>query len=307
MKTVQIVSPKEIPYCRNLTLCLGFFDALHSDHRKLIERGRRFSSPLGVLTFSENPLKLLKGEDCSVISSLEMKKEILSDEGVDFLFILNLSWDILNLNNETFIEEILLPLGVKNIVCGFDYSFGKGGKGKPKDLIDSGKFHVEVVDEVKNERNEKISSSMIRSLIRSGKTEEAAIYLCRPYQIRGTVSSGFHVGRTISYKTANIEMSDRFELPCNGVYATEIEIESKRYRSMTNIGYHPTVNALRKPGIETNIFDFDENIYGKKVKLFFYRKIRDEKKFDSLEDLKNQLESDEIQTREYFLQEKRND
>lgn len=300
MKTIRIHSLKEIPFYRNLTLCLGFFDALHAGHRKLIESGKRFSSPLGVLTFSENPLRLLKGETCPVISSLEMKQEILSEAGVDLLFVLELSWEFLNLEKEAFIEEILLPLGVENIVCGFDYSFGKGGKGRPEDLIGSGKFHVEVIEEVKNDRNEKISSSLIHSLIRSGKTEEAGIYLCRPYQIRGTVMSGFHVGRTISYKTANIGMSDRFELPCRGVYATEIEIDCRRYESMTNIGCHPTVNTLPEPGIETHIFDFDENLYGKKVRLYFYRKIRDEMKFESLSDLKKQLECDETETREYF-------
>ena len=300
MKTIHIRNIKNIEKIEDLTLCLGFFDALHLGHLSLINKAKEVKGNVGVLSFSKNPQTLLSNTKHSIINTLEMKEEILSSLGVDYLIILELSWDILNLEYEDFISKILVKLGAKNIICGFDYSFGHFGKGKPKDLISCGFFNVYVIDEVVNARKEKISSSLIHKLIKEGNVEEANCYLSRNYEIRGKVEHGFGVGRTISFKTANILPCDNFELPSNGVYATIIIINDKSYLSMTNIGVHPTINKLEKPSIETYIFDFNEDIYCDSIRLIFYKKTREEFKFSSLVELKDQLIEDEKAIRLYF-------
>lgn len=306
MEVVFLKDITKVEYKEKLSVCLGFFDALHLGHLELIKKAKEFDLPVGLVTFSSNPLELIKSAQCSIVNNLEMKKEILESLCIDYLFVLDLSWDILNLSKEKFIDDILVKIGAKNVICGFDYSFGQRGQGNPDFLKEYGKdrFNVHIIQQVVNDNNEKISSTLVHKLIKEGKIEEVNQYLTRPYQIRGKVKKGYQIGRTIDYKTANIELDEPFELPSNGVYATRIVIDSKTYDSMTNIGVHPTVNRLEKPLIETNIFDFVGDIYSKNVKLYFYKKTREEQKFSSLKDLKNQLIQDEKEICNYFKNKK---
>ena len=300
MKVVTINDVNNLGKYEELSLCLGFFDALHKGHLELINKAKEFDLPVGVLTFSKSPRTLLLNKDEEIINTLEMKEKILSDYKVDYLFILELSWDILKMDKEDFINKVLCGLNAKNIICGFDYSFGSKGSGKPEDLIASNKFNVSIISPIVNLENVKISSTLVHELIKEGKIEEANEYLTRPYKILGEVKHGFKIGRTISYKTANIELSDLFNMPKNGVYATKVIINNKSYKSMTNVGVHPTINELNKPLIETYIIDFDGDIYLQKVELEFYKYIREEKKFSSIEELKHQLIKDEKTILEYF-------
>lgn len=300
MKVVTINDVNNLGKYEELSLCLGFFDALHKGHLELINKAKEFDLPVGVLTFSKSPRTLLFNKDEEIINTLEMKEKILSDNKVDYLFILELSWDILKMDKEDFINKVLCGLNAKNIICGFDYSFGSKGSGKPEDLIASNKFNVSIISPIVNLENVKISSTLVHELIKEGKIEEANEYLTRPYKILGEVKHGFKIGRTISYKTANIELSDLFNMPKNGVYATKVIINNKSYKSMTNVGVHPTINELNKPLIETYIIDFDGDIYLQKVELEFYKYIREEKKFSSIEELKHQLIKDEKTILEYF-------
>lgn len=301
MEVINIKSISDIKKIDDLTICLGFFDAFHLGHIELIKKAKEKKGKVGILSFSSNPRELLFNQDCPIINNLEMKEEILNQFEIDYFFILDLSWEILNLTKDDFINKLLVPLGVKNIVCGFDNSFGKEGKGHPIDLINSGLFHVDVIDEVKNSYNQKISSTLIHSLIKEGKIEEANSYLFRPYLLRGKVINGFHIGRTIQFPTANIFNEENFALPKNGVYATVIIIDDKKYHSMTNVGIHPTINQVSQPVIETYVFDYGLNIYNKNVKLIFYKRTRDEIKFDSLDQLKKQLEIDEKEIKNYLI------
>ena len=271
MKVVTINDVNNLGKYEELSLCLGFFDALHKGHLELINKAKEFDLPVGVLTFSKSPRTLLFNKDEEIINTLEMKEKILSDNKVDYLFILELSWDILKMDKEDFINKVLCGLNAKNIICGFDYSFGSKGSGKPEDLIASNKFNVSIISPIVNLENVKISSTLVHELIKEGKIEEANEYLTRPYKILGEVKHGFKIGRTISYKTANIELSDLFNMPKNGVYATKVIINNKSYKSMTNVGVHPTINELNKPLIETYIIDFDGDIYLQKVELEFYK------------------------------------
>ena len=300
MKVVTINDVNNLGKYEELSLCLGFFDALHKGHLELINKAKEFDLPVGVLTFSKSPRTLLFNKDEEIINTLEMKEKILSDNNVDYLFILELSWDILKMDKEDFINKVLCGLNAKNLVCGFDYSFGSKGSGKPEDLIASNKFNVSIISPIVNQENVKISSTLVHELIKEGKIEEANEYLTRPYKILGEVKHGFKIGRTISYKTANIELSDLFNMPKNGVYATKVIINNKSYKSMTNVGVHPTINELEKPLIETYIFDFDGDIYLQNVELEFYKYVREERKFSSVVELKNQLLKDEKTILDYF-------
>lgn len=300
MKLVHIKDIKDIKSYPPLTLCLGFFDALHVGHLALINKAKERKEDIGVLTFSKSPRTLLFNQEEDIINTIDMKEEILRKYDVKYLFILDLSWDILNLEKEEFINIILRGLNVKNIVCGFDYSFGKKGSGKPSDLIKTNLFNVDVIEPVCNHQGIKISSTLIHHLIDQGEIEEVNKYLTRPYKIQGDVNHGFKVGRRLNYKTANIELNERFHLPKNGVYATKVIVDDKEYFSMTNVGVHPTINLLDKPLIETYIFDFEDDIYSKNIEVLFYKRVRDEIKFDSVEELKNQLIQDEELIKNYF-------
>ena len=300
MKVIYINDLNNLGKYKELTLCLGFFDALHKGHLSLIDKAKEFDLPIGVLTFSASPRTLLQNKEEEVINSIKMKEKILDNIGVEYLFILNLSWDILKMDKDVFINKILKGLNAKNIICGFDYSFGFKGRGKPIDLINANLFKVFIIPPVVNKNNEKISSTLIHKLIKEGKIEEANSYLTRPYTIEGYVAHGLKNGRTINYRTANIELNENFSMPKNGVYATKVIIDNKSYFSMTNVGVHPTINRLDHPLIETYIFDFDNDIYLHNVTLEFYKYVRDEKKFDSIEELKKQLKEDEKIIRNYF-------
>lgn len=300
MKTILIKKLDEIKKIDDLTLCLGFFDALHEGHLTLIKEALKIGGKVGVLTFSKNPRELLLNQSCKIVNTLEMKLEILEQYHVDYFIILDLSWDILNLTKEQFIDQILLKLGTKRIICGFDYTYGTKGEGKANDLVNSNLFVVKIIEEIKNEKNQKISSTLIHQLIKEGDIESANRYLTRPYKIVGVVDKGFQIGRVLNFKTANIKLLDNFELPSNGVYATKIYVDGKYYNSMTNVGTHPTINELKFPKIETFIFDFDQDIYNLDVKLEFYKKTRNEIKFSSLEKLKEQLVHDEKEIRSFF-------
>ena len=300
MKTINISNIENINALNLDTLCLGFFDALHLGHLALIDKAKEIGGTYGVLTFSRSPKELLLNQKCNIVNTLEMKEEILEKMGVSYLIILDLTWHVLNLSKEDFITKILKKINVKNIVCGFDYSFGKMGLGKASDLMKEEDFKVHIIEEVKNSKGEKISSTLVHSLIKDGNIEEANIYLTRPYKIKGLIEHGLKNGRRINFRTANVKPTDLFEIPSNGVYATKIYVGDKVFNAMTNVGVHPTINQLKEASIEAFIFDFDQDIYLKDVELEFYKKTRPECKFDSLESLKNQLTHDEQEIREYF-------
>lgn len=300
MRTIIIKNIKDIVPIESLTLCLGFFDALHLGHLALINKGREYSGNLGVLSFSKSPKELLLNRKEKIINTLEMKEQILEDLDVDYFIVLELSWDILNLTKDDFANSILKKLGVKNIVCGFDYTYGQKGLGRASDLQQLNEFHVDIISEVTNQKHEKISSTLIHDLIDEGNIEEVNSYLSRPYLITGVVNKGFQVGRRLNYRTANITLNDEFHLPKNGVYATRITIDGIEYDSMTNVGVHPTINELEEPLIETFVFDFNKDLYHKEVKLKFYKLTRKETKFSSLDELKNQLINDEKEIKEYL-------
>jgi riboflavin kinase/FMN adenylyltransferase len=196
---------------------------------------------------------------------------------------------IKDLTPREFIENILLPLGVKEIYIGEDFRFGKNRSGDISLLKEY--FEVEIVP-FELDKNIKISSTKLIELIKDGKVEEFNRLTNRNYEIKGTVVDGLKNGRKINFPTANIKPLFNYVLPKNGVYKTLIYIFGVPYLSVTNIGYHPTIDKLNEVSIETHILNFDMDIYGANVYIEFISFIREEKKFNNIEELKEQLKND---------------
>lgn len=212
--------------------------------------------------------------------------------GVDEVYYLEFNEKLQNLSAEEFINNILKKLNVEMVFCGFDYRFGFKGLGTP-DLIKESGIEVMVQEKQKIDE-EKISTTVLKEFVRKGEFSKYKEYTGRFYSISGLVVKGRQLGRTINFPTANLELDGKYLLPeTNGVYVTKIKVNNKIYKSVTNIGYNPTVSDEKnRKFIETHILDFDEDIYGEKIEIYFYEFLRKEQKFESFDHLKEQLKLD---------------
>ena len=271
-------------------LCLGFYDGLHLGHQKLIKKARKEGYKLGILSFNQSPAFVLGNklvDNC--ITSIADKADIFEELGVDYLYLLDFNRNCVNATKDEFIDKVLLPINPYQICCGPDYHFGARAEGDVNYL----KLYFNVkVNDFENLNNLKISSRTIVSLIESGEMEQVAEMLGRPYRISGTVMVGFKTGQSIDFPTANLKLEYRYVYPKSGVYIGYGYVYGKKYKAIINVGTHPTINPLKEPVIEVHLIDFEGVIYGKTIFCDFIKYIRDEKKFDSLDELKAQLTKD---------------
>lgn len=271
-----------------LSLALGVFDGMHIGHQQLFTK--LFENPYkkAILTFS-NIIKTKHRYDC-LLTSIADREEIARQLGIDTTFFIDFDEEVKNLSPKKFVDLFLVDLNIAEIIVGEDFRFGARAAGRAGDLS---KFlpnaKTTIVPTMFSPEGKKISTTFIIEQLINGNLEKANSELTRLYRIKGSVQSGFHTGSRIGFPTANILPQTNYVIPQNGVYATYIEIESKRYLSMTNIGIHPTINQLSSPSIEVNVFDLNDDLYGKKISLEFIEKIREEKKFPSLRDLQVEL------------------
>lgn len=273
------------------SICLGFFDGLHLGHLHIIKEAEKISSSVSLLTFDGSvKFVLSRREKNEVLTSIEDRRKILAEQGVDNLFIVDFDEDIINMDPVDFIINILRPLNIDTIFIGSDFRFGYKAKGDAELLKKY--FDVHIVDFVYADKGHKISSTMIIDLLHQGKIIKAASLLGRNYSITGVVVRGLGNGHKIGFPTSNIRPFFPYVIPKKGVYATKITIDDKDYLSMTDIGVHPTIEELASFSIETNVFDNSKDLYGKTVRLTFLDFIREEKKFSSVEELKDQLKKD---------------
>ncbi len=287
---------------------LGNFDGLHIGHMALINtliRECQLNSLSSIVyTFTKHPENILRKKLITPLLLTEQKKiELLGEINLDYLFFDEFNEDFSRLSPEDFVKKVLLEkLNIKLAVAGYDYKFGYMGQGDTDLLKKLGQkygFRVVIIPAIKTE-NEVISSTRIRQFISKGDLEKAYKLLGRNYSITAEVVSGRRVGNTIGFPTANIYPERFLVLPANGVYITKTLLDGKLYNSMTNVGYNPTFEDVKEKTVETHIIDFNEDIYGKKIEVFFLKKIRDEKKFDSVELLKQQIECDMKTTRAFL-------
>jgi len=278
-------------------VALGFFDGVHIAHRKIIERATAYAKSNNLrpiaLSFDRSPLELLSDKNVCYLTDNRAKEEIITQLGAE-AELLTLSCKLLSMEPEEFVKDILVnEYNIRYAVCGYNYRFGKGGSGDTELLKKLGErygFETEIMKE-ETLLGESISSSRIRELISLGEIKLANTLLGRNFFIRGKVCEGKHLGRTLGFPTANVFPPEKTAMLKNGVYGTAVTIDNEKYSAITNVGINPTVGG-EKLRTETYIPDFNRDIYDKEIKIEFLDFIRNERKFDSIEDLKKQVLED---------------
>jgi len=287
---------------------LGNFDGLHIGHMALVNTLINESKLNGlksiIYTFTRHTENIMRKKLCTpLITTFEMKKELLSRTPLDILYFDQFTEDFSRLDPRSFVKEILVDrLNIKLAVAGFNYHFGYKGQGDTDYLKKLGEefgFKVVVIPPIKTE-NTVVSSTSIRRSLENGDMDKVFEMLGRHYSLAGNVISGKKIGRTIGFPTANLMPEEYLALPLKGVYTTKTLFNGKFYPSMTNVGFNPTFEALLKPSVETHLLDFDEDLYNKRIEVFFIERIRGEVKFSSKEELIHQLTNDISKVREFY-------
>ena len=281
-------------------IALGSFDGLHKGHLTLIDELLKIckekNSQSMVYTFENHPLTIInKSSIPKIIMSNKEKISVLEDLGVDIVCLYKFDLEMMTMEPEEFIIFLLKKFNTKGFVIGFNYRFGYKNKGDIKFLEKlSKKYNFELIVKKAYKSDGKIvSSSSIRELISKGSIELANDLLTRNFTLDGKIVGGKKLGRTIGFPTANLEVDKKVALPKIGVYYTNTEIEGVLFKSITSVGNNPTVNG-NSTTVETYILNFSKDIYNKNISVHFIEWIRGEKKFDSLENLKKQLEKDKM-------------
>lgn len=299
MKIIDAMNSSEKKYVT--AVALGNFDGIHIGHQYLlksnIEKAKEENLKPSVLIFKNHTKTILKKDEnfkIDILTSFEEKIQLLKELGIEIVYVMDFNEQIMKLSPELFVKNILLErLNAKLVTVGFDYRFGYKAQGDSNYLKELGKangFVVNVIDPVYVE-GEIVSSTIIRNLIINGYIEKANKLLGRNYCLIGTVIKGRSRGRKLGFPTANIRLNDRYVIPKTGVYKTFTYVDNSKFLSLTNIGYNPTFNE-KNLKIETYILDFDEDIYDSIIKIEFMEFIRDDIKFNSVEELKNQMHKD---------------
>lgn len=295
---IIINSLNEVKSFDKSVVTIGKFDGIHKGHEVLIEKTVNYSKQEQltsvVFTFKNSPISYFSNIITREIITEVEKMNKLKLLGVDVVIDIPFNKDMAEISAEDFVKQILVDkLGAKKLIIGHDFAFARKREGTPPILKILGKkygFDVEVIEPVVI-NNIRVSSTHVKDLIYAGRVDEIKNYLGRNYAIEGTVIHAKQLGRTLGFPTANLRLQENLIIPKIGIYATKVHIGNEVYVGATNIGYNPTVNG-EKMSVETNILQFDKDIYGKTIKLEFLERIRDEKKFKDLNELKLQLKMD---------------
>ena len=300
---------QEFKSTKNVVVTIGTFDGVHLGHKVIINQLKKAAQELGgesvLLTFFPHPRMVVFPDDneLKLLNTIEERKDLLEKAGIDHLIIHPFSKAFSRLTALEFVRDILVNrLNVKKVVIGYDHHFGRNREGAFDDLVKFGEVYGFVVEEIPAQDIQQInvSSTKIRTSLLAGEIHAATQFLGYPYFINGIVVKGDKVGREIGFPTANIKPDETYKLiPKNGVYAVKVIVNENEYGGMLNIGVRPTLKGVNET-IEVNIFDFDEEIYGQKILVKFYERIRDEQTFDNLNELKNQLNIDKTKTIQIF-------
>ena len=280
---------------------IGFFDGVHAGHRYLIQQVKEIAAAKGLrsalVTFPVHPRKVMNTNyRPELLTTPEEKISLLADIGVDYCLMLDFTPEVSRLTAREFMTQLLKErYQVKYLVIGYDHRFGHDRTdGFEQYVVYGTECGIEVLKASPyDEGNTAVSSSEIRKLLQAGNVAEAAYLLTYPYQLLGHIVSGYKVGRTLGFPTANIRVDEPFKvIPGIGVYAVWVEVEGKRYKGMLYIGDRPTLNNGKDISMEVNILDFSGDIYNDSIRVSFVQYVRGDIKFDSLEELKAQLEKD---------------
>ncbi len=279
-------------------LTVGVFDGVHLGHKHLIERltesARKNRRSSGILTFKNHPATILNPKfQPNFLTSLETKLALLEATGVDFVSAITFDEAVAEFSAKDFLCLLKRKLGMKGLVVGPDFQMGKNREAGVERLSDLGKeigFTLEII-ELQEQSDMEIRSTVIRNMISTGNMREASTMLGRLYSLRGLVITGMKRGRLLGFPTANITFDQEICVPANGIYATIAIVDGIRYPAATSIGTNPTFNG-KEQTIETYILDFDKDIYGEKITIEFYDRLRDELLFENVDDLLVQMKAD---------------
>ena len=288
----------DYPFENKSIVTIGTFDGVHLGHRVILKRMKEIAKKTKgksvLLTFSPHPRHVLHkdNQDMKLITTLQEKQDLINQAGLDNLVIHEFTKKFSRIKPVNFVRDILVEqLNVHTLVIGYDHHFGRNREGSIQELTtlaDLYDFNIEKIDPQYFE-DVTVSSSKIRKLIEKGEMVKAKQYLGYEFMLNGKVIKGNFLGKTINFPTANIVVENKWKiLPADGVYAVKIVLEPKEYKGMMNIGQKPTVGGNDK-SLEVNIFDFNQDIYGKGIEIRFVKRIRDERKFENLLGLKKQL------------------
>ena len=286
-----------------MVVATGFFDGVHAGHRLVIERLVRAAAVRGdesmVVTFWPHPRNVLQKEARSLrlLTTLSEKKDMLLGLGVDYVEVLPFTKDFSAMTTEQYLRMLMERYGAKAVLLGYDNRMGCDAEGADQVASTAASLGLEVIkaDMVTSEAGYAVSSTKIRQRLEAGDVKGASAMLGYGYRLHGVVVAGNRIGRTIGFPTANMQLYEPLKLvPGNGVYSVKVRTLGRDLYGMCNIGCRPTVGQGNARTIETHIFEFDEDIYGLDLELTFVEKIRDEIRFESLSELKAQLEKDRI-------------
>ena len=306
MITVQSISKYDEKH--PVAITIGTFDGVHIGHRKILEkvinRAKNSNLKSAVLTFFPHPRMVLqKDANIKLLNTIDEKKTILEKMGLDILVIHPFTKEFSRLSATEFVRDLLVnKLKSKNVIIGYDHRFGRNRNANITDLIAFGNVLDFSVEEIPAQEIDEVSvsSTKIRKALENGDIETANAYLGYEYMLTGTVKKGKGLGRKIQFPTANVHIEEAYKLiPKNGSYIIKSHIEGAEVFGMMNIGYNPTVNGTEKT-IEVHFFDFDKDLYNKNLQIDLLSRLRDEQKFDSLEDLKIQLARDKEKSLQFI-------
>lgn len=290
---------------------MGTFDGVHLGHQKLLQQmkdiARRTQGKVIVITYYHHPLEIIHSKTFPyLLTEREEKEKLLRKYGVECVLYLNFNRTMARMSPQDFLESIIInEVNAKELVVGYDTHFGINREGNYNFLQEHASqygYNVNVVEPYFI-RNRIVSSSLIRDLIREGDVNSAAEYMGREYSLSGEVSTGHRIGRNLGFPTINVIPADANKLiPAIGVYVCLISIGSGIFQGVTNIGYSPTLKKTGIKEVESHIMDYDEDLYGKKVEVYFLQRLRDEKVFNSEHNLVKAIKEDIAAARRFFLE-----
>lgn len=296
-----IIQDTTILQGKKVVATIGFFDGVHVGHRFLIEElkqiGKKIGLPTAVITFSNHPRSVLQSDyQPKLLNVAEEKLKQLETTGIDYCIVLNFTPDLAKQTAQTFISTVLAQqLQVDTLLIGYDHRFGHNREDGFEQYKQYGaEYGMKVLKASQYSEGEaSISSSEIRRLLATGHVEKAAQLLTYPYQLKGHIVSGYKVGRKLGFPTANIQVDEPYKIiPNTGVYAVWVYVADKRYKGMLHIGNRPTLDNGDHITLEVNILDFNEDIYNNEITVAFIHHIRENVKFNSIEELIEQLKKD---------------
>ena len=288
-------------------LALGMFDGVHRGHQALLEEGKRYAREHGIrlraCSFDRHPLEVLRPEFApKLLTTLPEKIELMKRYGADELKLMRFTREMADMDPEEFLRMLRQQVCLQAVVAGWNYTFGRGGEGNAEMLREDGKkngYDVIIVSPVMTEAGEAISSSLIRRRLQEGRMEEAESLMGHPYELRGRVTDGKHVGRRIGVPTANVRTGVRKQLPAFGVYPCRMITAEGECAAAVNIGVQPTLPSGGVT-VEAHVLDGDPDLYGRFVRLIPGDRIRPERKFEGPIALTEQIRKDQEAVREWY-------